>query len=248
MRVGLLRSPPHPCPYLEGELATSDFIDPQTPLTAKTYANLVAMGFRRSGNHVYRPACQECRACRSVRVPVADFRPRRSQRRAEQRSADLGLVARPGELVDEHYELYKRYTASRHPDGDMAEADQAEYMRFLASDWCETLFLEMRLGERLLGVAVTDVLPDALSAVYTFFDPDEGDRSPGVLGILSQLALCRRLGKPWLYLGYWVRDSQKMGYKTDYRPIEVLTEGNWQRFETGEDILIAELEKVETVL
>jgi len=170
-----------------------------------------------------------------VRIPVAAFRRRRSQRRAwEGSSQGLEVTARPASWDAHHFALYQRYLATRHPDGEMAGSDPEDYRRFLFADWCETRCVELRIDRRLLAVAVTDVVPGALSAVYTFFDPAEAPRSPGVLAILAQIELARHWRLAHVYLGYWIGDCQKMRYKGDYRPLEVLVDGAWRRVEAGE--------------
>jgi leucyl-tRNA---protein transferase len=127
------------------------------------------------------------------------------------------------------YALYARYVSGRHRDGDMYPPSVEQFRSFLLSQWCDTLFVRSWLGDELVAVAVTDRQPDALSAVYTFFDPAEDARGLGVFSILQQIELCRRLGLAHLYLGYWIRDCQKMRYKTDYRPIELFANGAWVR-------------------
>jgi len=226
----LYRTLPHPCEYLPGRSASSLFVDPEAVLHPDGYGALLAQGFRRSGCHVYRPDCGACRACVPVRVPVGDFRARRSQRRAWQANRDLTVQVHGGEFNAEHYALFQDYTAGRHQDGDMARLSMADCRDFLAADWCHTEFMEFRLDGRLLAVAVTDRVPDGLSAMYTFFAPGHAGRSLGVYAILSQIEHARTAGLSWLYLGYWIGASRKMRYKGEYRPLELLVDGRWQRF------------------
>jgi arginine-tRNA-protein transferase len=233
--IALYRGAEHDCPYLPGRTAASAFVDPAFALSPAIYGRLLEHGFRRSGTHAYRPFCPSCAACRPVRLPVEAFRPRRSQRRAWRDSGEaLSLIPRPAVFDEQHFALYQRYLAARHPDGEMAGGDAGDYRRFLFASWCDTLCVELRIDGRLLAVAVTDRVPGALSAVYTFFDPDEQWRSPGVLAILSQVELARRWGLAHLYLGYWIGDCRTMRYKADYRPIEVLADDAWQRIAPGE--------------
>ncbi len=239
-RIALYRTAVRACGYLSGRLAANAFVDPETPLTPQLYARLLERGFRRSGGHVYRPACPACRRCVAVRLPVAAFAPARRQRRTWRRTAELRTIVREPAFDAEHFALYRRYTASRHGDSDMADADPQAYLDFLTATWAETLFLELRAGGELLAVAVTDRQPDSLSAVYTFFAPEQQRLSLGVAAILRQLDWARQLGKRWLYLGYWINDCQKMSYKADYRPLEVLSLGRWQRFGPGESLGIPE--------
>lgn len=240
--MALFLSPDHDCNYLPERLSRNLFIDPELPLDGRIYQALLEQGFRRSGRHVYRPGCEHCRLCLSVRIPVDQFQPRRSQRRVAAAHADLKVRPLPPEYRQEHFDLYRAYTRARHADGEMANASDLDFLGFLTAPWCDSLFLELRRNGRLLGVAVTDVLPDALSAVYTFFDPGEHTRSPGVAAVLSQIELARQLNLSWLYLGYWIPGCRKMAYKDEYRPLEVLSQGNWRRFARREAIQVAEME------
>jgi arginine-tRNA-protein transferase len=233
--ISLYRSVEHICAYLPERLAATAFVDPNQALSPALYGRLLQLGFRRSGALVYRPACPVCRACVSARIPVREIRPRRSQRRAWQASRDrLEVVSRPPGLDPAHFDLYQRYLEARHPEGTMTGGEESDYAQFLFAPWCDTELIELRLAGRLLAVAVTDRVPDGLSAVYTFFDPDLGARSPGMLAILAQVDLARRRGLDWLYLGYWIGSCRKMRYKADYRPLELLIEGAWQRFGAGD--------------
>jgi arginine-tRNA-protein transferase len=230
----LYLSAPHRCSYLEDRQSSTLFADPDGPMDMATYSELLHFGFRRSGRMVYAPRCEFCQQCVSVRIPVADFTPRRNQRRIARANSDVDLKVLPAALRPEHYELYQRYTRERHADGDMAQAGTDDYMGFLSSAWSDTRFIEMRLPDRLLGVAVTDIATDGLSAVYTFFDPALQKRSPGTLAILRQIEMARELGLPYVYLGYWIADSPKMAYKLAFRPIELWRAGQWQRLGPGE--------------
>lgn len=238
----LYLSAPHRCSYLPGRQSSTLFADPDQAMDPKTYGELLQFGFRRSGRMVYAPRCEHCSQCISVRIPVADFKPRRNQRRILQANKDVITRERPNGFNDEHYALYQAYTAVRHEDGDMASATPAEYLGFLNADWCDTRFLEFWRNDSLLAVAVTDLPGTALSAVYTFFDPQHGKRSLGTLAILTQIEWARSLGLEHLYLGYWIRDSRKMAYKGLYRPLEIWRGGTWQRFEQGEPLPDPEIE------
>ncbi|WP_110667518.1 arginyltransferase [Salinicola halophilus] len=222
---------PHPCSYLPGREATTLFLDPQTRPTADIYDALTLLGFRRSGSNLYRPHCDECRACISVRIPVRDFAPTRTQRKLINRNADLEVSVRPAEFRDEHYALYARYIAQRHTDGDMYPPSQDQYRQFLARPRSFASLIEFRLGEHLMAVAATDWLGHGLSAIYTFFDPDPifERRSLGVFAVLKQIELARARNLPHVYLGYWIQQCQKMRYKQAYQPLEYLDGGRWQR-------------------
>ena len=225
----LYLSMPHPCSYLDGRQSTILFIDPQRVLKPGEYGHYVQHGFRRSGDLVYRPHCTGCNACVPVRVPVRDFVLSRQQRRAWQRNLDIEVIERPARYEQAHFELYRRYQAARHPDSGMNDADPQKYLGFLASRQVETLFYELRNENQLLGVAIADVLPDGLSAVYTFFDPDIPRRSLGVYAVLWQIAEAQRRGLDYLYLGYWIAESPKMSYKFNYQPLEAFRYGYWLR-------------------
>lgn len=224
----------HPCSYLEGRQARTLFVDPSARIDNATYQVLIDQGFRRSGAHIYRPACRGCSACVPVRIPVETFRPDRSQRRNWKRNAtDFVLVDTPATFNPEHFDLYRRYLAQRHADGSMADdASEESYRRFLVEPWGgATRFIELRLDGQLVGVAVTDRLDSGLSAVYTLFDPDHAGRAPGTFAVLCQIEAARRLGLPYLYLGYWIEKSRKMAYKARFRPIEAWNGRHWIRFE-----------------
>ncbi len=227
--LGFFLTPPHKCGYLPGRSAVTIFVDPRRRPSVATYTMLSQHGFRRSGDHIYRPQCPDCNACVPVRIPVDEFELRRAQRRTLARNADVKLCAKPAEFHAEHYALYERYIRARHAGGSMENPDQDSYLEFLTATWSDTVFYELRTGSRLLGVAVVDHLEDGLSAVYTFYDPDEGRRSLGRLAILKQVELARTLQLRWLYLGYWIGDCRKMAYKTEYWPLECLRRGHWSR-------------------
>lgn len=238
----LFRTAGHPCSYLPGLEARTLFIDPEADKSTALYQSLLDMGFRRSGSEIYRPDCQGCAACVSVRIPVDRFTPRRSQRRVwTQHKSNLSVTILPAEFNPEHFELYSKYINSRHPDGEMANPTEDDYRRFLITSWCDTRFVEFRTDERLFSVAVIDLLPHGISAVYTFFDPEMSGLSPGVLAILWQINQAKSLGLIWLYLGYLVQGCKKMEYKRDYRPVQVLSAGGWKEFSSTETITIPEL-------
>ena len=218
---------PHICSYIEGREAITLFADPEAEMTAHTYSQLSDMGFRRSGHYVYRPQCSGCQSCISVRVPVHSFLAKRNQKRAWARNQDLTVNAVAAEWNEQHYALYARYISARHRDGDMYPPTPRQYREFLTSEWANTIFLEFRRGDRLLALAVTDLLANGLSAVYTFYDPLETYRSLGTFAILWQINEAKRRQLPYLFLGYWVRQAERMRYKTQFRPLELLIEGEW---------------------
>lgn len=229
-RPRLLLGTEHPCSYLPRRLARSMFVDPQLQLDAPRYGALLDLGFRRSGSYVYRPACSTCQECRPVRVPVAEFAPSRSQKRCLKRNADLRLGTET-ELGEDHYQLYRRYLQARHPGGGMDPDDAEAFHSFLSSTWGATTLLAARdrTTGRLLTGGLVDRVPQGLSAVYTWFEPREERRGLGTWMILQEIERTRRLGLPYLYLGYWVAGSPTMDYKRAFQPLEVLGAGGWKR-------------------
>lgn len=228
-RLKFYATQPHPCSYLPDEQATTLFLDPSQPMDEQLYAELSELGFRRSGDHLYRPHCQRCNACLPARVPVQAFKPDRQQRRIIKRNADLQVTCARPTFSEEYYDLYSRYINLRHVDGDMYPPDRDQFSTFLVRDLAFSHFYEFREQGRLVAIAATDRMPNGLSAVYTFFDPLEERRSLGRYAILWQIGETARLGLAALYLGYWIKSCRKMNYKTQYRPIELFINQRWNR-------------------
>lgn len=218
---------PHACSYLPDEQATTLFLDPQKPIDTLTYSRLSELGFRRSGDHLYRPHCRTCSACVAARLPVDAFTPSNAQKRILKRNQDLVVTGTIPETTEEIYSLYARYIESRHADGDMYPPSREQFTSFLVRKWPFSIFYEFRLNGKLLAVAVTDQMVNGLSAVYTFYDPDEHRRSLGRYAILWQIEEARRCNLHAVYLGYWIKNCKKMNYKTEYRPIEMLVNQRW---------------------
>ncbi len=220
---------PHSCSYLEDQEATTLFVDPRQEVDQTLYSNLSVLGFRRSGNHLYRPHCSNCDACIPARIPVDEFDPNRTQRRALRRNGDLE-VELTGDIRDQSaFDLYRRYIEQRHADGDMYPPDREQYQSFLDNAWECTRYYRFYERGRLIAVAVVDELLDGLSAIYTLFDPDLDSRSLGRFAILWQIEKARELELDYLYLGYWIRGCRKMAYKSEYRPLEIYVNGRWSK-------------------
>ncbi len=232
---------PYSCSYLPNRSARSQVATPINLIDNRTYSDLVRVGFRRSGMFTYRPRCDLCTACRPVRLDVTQFTPSRSQRRAFAQHAKLTAQDCALAFREDHYLLYQRYQNSRHADGGMDQDSREQYAQFLLQTHVDSRLIEFREDGVLRIVSVIDILDDGLSAVYTFYDCDIPRTSFGTYAILWQIAECQRLKLPWLYLGYWIRDSKKMAYKENFHPLTVLHEGEWQAFvpqkEVGDQII-----------
>lgn len=225
--VRLFRTSPHPCSYKESEQAATVFVDPDLVIDKTLNSKLSDLGYRRSGAHLYRPDCDFCQACISCRVPVAEFQFNRSQRRILRRNQSLRVVEKSDLTDDIAYDLYQRYINLRHLDGDMFPASLEQYEAFIKTKMVDTRFFLFYEQEELLAVSVVDFLEQGLSAVYTFFDPDQSQRSLGNFAILWQIKKCQELGLPYLFLGYWIKGCGKMEYKSKFRPLEMLINGRW---------------------
>ncbi|GAA5188144.1 arginyltransferase [Ferrimonas gelatinilytica] len=199
------------------------------PLDVSQFSQLVALGFRRSGDQVYRPHCPGCQACQPLKVPVATFRPSRSQRRVLAKNRDLHwrVVMQPKPY---HRPLYHHYIRGRHADGAMSPPSDSQFDRFIPCRWLDILYLEAWLDGELLVVAATDLLTDALSATYTFFHPGYPARSLGVRAILAQLQLAKQLGRNYLYLGYQIDACGNMAYKRNFQPAQHFDGVSWRPY------------------
>ncbi len=222
---------PHECSYLQGQEATTLFIDPRQRISETLYTQLSLLGFRRSGDHIYRPHCTRCSACIAARVPVQSFNMSKSQRRVWQRNRDLTIELTDDIFDDASYDLYSRYIGGRHADGDMYPPDRDQYQSFLNNGLGCTRYFKLYKKQQLIAVLVCDEMLDGLSAIYTCYDPDEQHRSLGTYAVLVEIEQARQRQLDYLYLGYWIQDCQKMNYKSRFQPLELLIGGEWQRHE-----------------
>ena len=210
---------PFACSYLPEQDERLLIFMSETDPTIAQYDFLIGAGFRRSGTQVYRPHCNSCNACESIRLPVSLFTASKSQKRIMKRNQDLTIRISSTDKP-EYYPLYESYINQRHADGSMYPATLEQYKGFILSPWNNALFIELRTKDELIAVAVTDNLASSLSALYTFFKPEEQHRSLGNFAILQQIELAKSLNKPFLYLGYQIDTCQKMSYKQNFLPHE----------------------------
>lgn len=197
-------------------------------MSTSIYSVLINHGFRRSADFVYRPQCPDCQACKPARIPVNQFKVSRNQKRVIKKNHLLNATETLPKLKQEHFELYKKYIQTRHGDGEMDHDDPIRYFEFLNSSWCNTHFVEFRLQEKLVAVAVTDYLTQGLSALYTFYDPDLSSQSLGTFAVLWQIERAKSLNKKYVYLGYWIKECQKMSYKINFKPLEIFEDEEWR--------------------
>ena len=227
LKLGFYMTPEHECNYLPGKSAKTVFADPEFPMNENIYTALARYGFRRSGKHIYKPQCHQCNACIAIRLPVNNFIRNRNQKRNWAQNKDLKITKMAAEFNDEYFNLYQRYLAARHPEGGMDSPDPENFINFLMTNWVTTVFYEFRNMDKLLAVAVVDELTEGLSAVYTFFDPNESHRSLGRYAVLAEIEVAQNQGLDWLYLGYWIADCKKMQYKDEYQPLEYFYQEKW---------------------
>ena len=226
---------PQPCPYLEGRMERKLFTALQGDQAQRLNDALSKQGFRRSQNVLYRPSCAECSGCMSARIRVADFVPSRTQRRILKAAQHLRRNATSPWATEAQFALFRRYLDARHADGGMADMDVFEFAAMIEETPIKTRVIEYTRatedeprGNELAAVSLTDVFDDGLSMVYSFFDPDLMDLSLGTFAILDHIAIAREAGLPYVYLGYWVPGSRKMGYKAAFSALEIYKGGAWQ--------------------
>ncbi|MBE1282377.1 MAG: arginyltransferase [Rhodobacteraceae bacterium] len=221
---------PQPCPYLEARMERKLFTALQGDNAEQLNNSLSQQGFRRSQNVLYRPSCADCSACLSARIDVGAFRPTRSQKRAMKRNDFLSRRATSPWATEDQFALFRRYLDSRHADGGMADMDVFEFAAMIEETPIRSRVVEYadkKTGD-LIGVSLTDVLEDGLSMVYSFYAPDMPQNSLGTFMILDHIDIAREAGLPYIYLGYWVPGSPKMGYKAKFSGLEVYSGGEWQ--------------------
>ncbi len=225
---------PYSCSYLSDRVARSQVATPAHLINADLYGELVSNGFRRSGMYTYRPYCDGCKACTACRVNIQQFAPKRYQKRAFKKHQGLQAKVCHLAYIQEHYELYMSYQKDRHAGGGMDSDDQDQYQQFLLQSKVNTRLVEFRDGPndpepgKLRIVSIIDIIQDGLSSVYTFFDTSVENASYGTYCIMWQLEQAKKLNLPYLYLGYLIKESPKMAYKSEFEPLEILVDDHWQ--------------------
>lgn len=221
-----------PCPYLDGQIERKVFTNLATEDADNLHDALSHSGFRRSQNIAYRPACPACNACRATRLPVADFEPKKRWRRVWNKNKHFIRTPRQPIATREQFRLLKTYLDHRHEDGGMTQMDLRDYVAMVEGSPVSSVIFEYRESDAedapLVAAAITDVLKDGLSMVYSFFDPTRASQGIGNFIILDHIEQARALGLDYVYMGYWVEGSPKMGYKADFRPLEVLYGDEWR--------------------
>lgn len=223
---------PQPCPYLDGRMERKLFTALQGEGAERLNNSLSQQGFRRSQNVLYRPSCAECSACLSARINVANFKPSKSQARTAKRNARITRKATSPWATEDQYALFRRYLDARHADGGMADMDVFEFAAMIEETPIRSRVIEYadpEAHEELVAVSLTDVLEDGLSMVYSFYTPDRPKDGLGTFMILDHVEIAREAGLPYVYLGYWVPGSQKMGYKAKFSGLELYVGGEWQK-------------------
>lgn len=221
---------PYKCGYLPKKLAQSLIASPQHLIDANIYNGLISQGFRRSGKFAYRPHCENCRACIAVRLVLGDFAPTRSQKRSYRQHANLTVEILPLHYNQAHFALYTQYQALRHQDESNTDLkdDEEQYRQFLCQSNVESLLIEFKdIHNSVKMVSVVDIVKDGVSAVYTFYDALQTKASYGTHSIMWLADWAKSLNLPYLYLGYWIQDSEKMAYKQQFKPQQKLIDGEW---------------------
>ena len=226
---------PQPCPYLPGRQERKLFTALQGEEAQRLNDTLSQQGFRRSQNVLYRPSCADCSACLSARINISKFNLSKSQKRVLKRNQDLVRKANSPWATEDQYELFRKYLNARHATGGMADMDVFEFAAMIEETPIRTRVVEYSIGQELAAVSLTDLIEDGLSMVYSFYDPLVANRSIGTYLILDHIALAQEAELPYLYLGYWVPGSPKMGYKARFSGLEIYHQGTWQSLSDPED-------------
>ncbi len=225
-----------PCSYLDKRNAQSAFVHPSFSLNTEIYSQLIDQGYRRSGNEVYTPHCPSCSECIPTRLTVEQFIATKSQKRCIKKNQQTTVIVKPAKFEQAHYDMYLRYQKHKHKGGGMADSSKEDYISFLASSWCNTLFVEFSIDSELAAVAVVDLLDNALSAVYTFFDPKFSKYSLGTYAVLWQIQHAKEFKLDFIYLGFWIKDCLKMSYKVQYQPLQGFFNHQWQNINNSTHI------------
>lgn len=229
---------PSPCPYLEGKEERKVFTDLSVPDASELNEALGRVGFRRSQSICYRPACEQCNACVSVRVLAKEFEPSKSLKKIRRKNIDIKVEIADAYATPEQFELLRKYLKVRHHEGGMADMDEFEFAEMIEQSPVNTRVIEYREPPKdndnlkpgkLIGCALTDILSDGLSMVYSFFDPDSPRSSLGTTMIIDHIERTKKIDLPYVYLGYWVKGSSKMDYKTRFTPYEKLSVKGWRQ-------------------
>jgi arginyl-tRNA--protein-N-Asp/Glu arginylyltransferase len=216
------------CGYINGQDAQSIVATPYKNVNSKNFKNLISQGFRRSGQYVYKPNCKNCKACIPIRLLASNFKASRSQKRLKKNLNELSVKLLPLNFNEEHYNLYVNYQNKRHPNNDKSEDNVADYNDFLINSNVHSKLVEFRLNNQLKIITIIDIIDNGISAVYTFYDCSDQKLSLGTMSIIWLLEYCKKESLPFLYLGYWIYESQKMKYKINFKPYELMIEGVWQ--------------------
>ena len=217
------------CSYLEDRKQRMLLVDPSHSLDNSLATYFSNHGFRRSGNMTYRPKCNTCQQCVSVRVPAREYSPSKSQRRVIKKNVQVNSRLEPMDNALDYFDLYYLYQKSRHPDGTMCDSSTEKYLSFINSDYTNTGLLVRRMNNTVVSVTVLDLFHDGLSLLYTFFDPDQSHLSPGKAAIIDCISYCKNNNLPYVYLGFWIEESKKMNYKTEFQPLEGYYQTEWKR-------------------
>ncbi|WP_444994033.1 arginyltransferase [Aliikangiella sp. IMCC44359] len=230
IKLNFFLTPPHTCPYISEEEAQTLFLSPEVHTDTLLYSALIDKGFRRSGEHIYRPHCKSCNACISIRIPVEKFKLNKQQKRCLKKATIFNYKTEPAHFNQLHYQLFDKYISTRHQDGDMYPTSVHQYKEFLLTDWLESNYLNFFdiKEQKLVATCVYDNVNNGVSAVYTYFDPDYSRYSLGRLAILKLIEIAKQNSLDYVYLGYWIKSSQKMAYKGEYRPLECFVNDEWR--------------------